>query len=323
MKRIFFIGVVLLLVSIWGCKNNETIQPLTKTQKEAINYLPAESQFVMFANLNELHKTGFWNNYFKSALLKNYIDNKSYQKFKEETGVGLEGGISQILIAHSKNLDNVTIAVFNKNLSKIKSYFNKYDNFSKELINNNSVYTLKERYPVQVFFINDSTIIAVNNINFIKSIIEKKNTPLKNNKSLFGIIRNIKNKNQYWIATDKGTYAVNYIRKILGVNENTHVNKILKSVESVTLAAQFGDGIDIESNWNCNDSKNAYLLSTAIKGALALDILSGDDHSIGKILRKTEIERSKSQINFQLELKGKDINTLKDFAEKKDLERKL
>jgi len=311
------------MVSFWGCKKNEAIQPLTKTQKTVFNYLPAESQFVMFVNLSELRKTDFWDNYFKSSLFKNYPYNKWFNKFEEKTGVGLNSGISEVFISVDKNLNNVAVVVFDKNLKKIKNYFDKSGSSGKESINNNIVYTLKEESPLQLYFINDSTALVANNPGYIKSVITRKDNPLNNNKSLISIIKNIKNKRQYWMATDRGTYAVNYIKKIIGVDENVPVNNILKSVESVTLAAQFDEGIDIESNWNCKDSKNAYLLSTAIKGALAMDLLSGSNHSLGKILQKTEVERSNSQINFQLELKGDEINKLKDFAKQRDLARKL
>ena len=323
MKKIFLISVLLAAVSFWGCKKNEVIQPLTKTQKAVFNYLPGESQFVMFVNLSELSKTDFWDNYFKKSLFNNYSYNKWFSKFEEKTGVGLNDGISQVFISSGENYNNVAVVIFNKNLKKIKNYFDKSDSFSRELINKNTVYTLKEKSPIHSYFVNDSTVIAATNPGYIKSVITGNSNSLINNKLLIGIIKNIKNKRQYWMATDRGTYAVNYVRKIIGVDENVPVNNILKSVESVTLAAQFDKGVDIESNWNCKDSKNAYLLSAAIKGALAMDLLSGSDHSLGKILQKTEVERTNTQINFQLELKGDDINKLKDFAKQRDLTRKL
>ena len=323
MKRIFFIFVLLAAASFWGCKKNEVIQPLTKTQKAVFNYLPEESQFVIFINLSELRKTDFWDNYFKPALFNNYPYNKWFNEFEKKTGVGLNNGISQVFISSGGNFNNVAVVIFDKNLKHIKNYFNKSDSFSKVSINKNIVYTLKEKSPLQLYFINDTTILAATKSGYIKSIITANDNPLINNKLLIGIIKNIKNKKQYWMATDRGTYAVNYMKKIIGVDENTPVNNILKSVKSVTLAVQFDKGIDIESNWNCKDSKNAYLLSTAIKGALAMDLLSGSDLLLGKILQKTDIERSNAQINFQLELKGDDIIKLKDFAKQRDLVRKL
>ena len=131
------------------------------------------------------------------------------------------------------------------------------------------------------------------------------------------VIKDIKNKRHYWIAGDKGINTLNYLKKLVGLNEKLPVKRLIKSVKSITLAAQFDDGIDIESNWNCRDSKNAYLLSTAIKGALAMDILSGNDYALGKILQKTEVEMESSQVTLQLELKGEDFDKLKDIAKKK------
>ena len=322
-KSSFQILILLGLFFLGGCEKNEVIEPLTSIQKEALNYLPGESRFVMFLNLTELRKTDFWDNYFKSYLLENKTDDQRFRKFEMGTGIGINKGISQIFISSNKYYRDAAVIVLDKNYRNVKNNFENYEDFIKESINNKPVYSLKGKFHLQFYFVNDSVLLASSSLNYVKSIINKKNRSLNNNKEFLNVINSIKNKKHYWIATDNGEYAINYIRKFFNFEQKIPVNNVLKSIKNVTLSAEFDNGLDIESRLNCIDSKNAYLLSTAIKGALAIDLLSGGDYSFGRILQKTDVERLNKQINLQLELKGEEINVLKDFAKQKNLERKL
>ena len=321
-KRSLPILILTALIFSGGCKKKEVIEPLTNTQIEAFNYLPGESGFVMFLNLHELRKTDFWSSYFKSSLLENNSDDHCFRKFEEESGIGLNKGISQIFISSGTDFKN-TAVIFLENPGNIKRNFETHRDFIKQNINKKTVYNLKVKFPLQFYFANDSMLIVANDLNYIETVIYKKNISLSNNKMFIRTIKSIKNKRQYWIATDKGEYVINFIKEFFNFGKKIPVNNVLKSIESVTISAKFDDKLEIESGLKCLDSKNAYLLSTAIKGALAMDLLSEGDNSFGKILQKTNVERLNSQVNLQLELKGEEINTLKNFAKQKNLERKL
>ena len=323
LKSSFTILFLLILLLIGGCKKNEIIQPLSNTQKEAIKYLPEESGFVMFLNLDMIRGTEFWDNYIKSSLPEKGSRNYWLVKLEKETGIGLNRGISQIFISSGSDYPNVAVILLNNNYTKIKNSFESQNGFVKQNIGKETVYELKGRYPLHFYFTNDSTILAADNLDYIKAVINKNNSSLINNRIFLSIIRRIKNKNQYWIASDKGEYIVTYVRKVFNFEKKIPVNEVLKSIRSFTLSAEFDNGLELKSGLSCSDSKNAYLLSTAIKGALAMDLLSGGDYSFGKILQKTEVESSNSLINLRLELKGDEINKLKDFAKLKNLERKL
>ncbi len=323
-KRLTPILILIILIFLGGCKKKELIQPLTDSQKEAFNYLPEESGFVMFLDLNEIRKTDFWDSYFRGALLEdNSSSNIWLKKFETETGIGLNKGIAQIFISTSKNFKHVAVIALNKNSGNIRINFNSNSDFKKEIIGNKPVYKLKGKIPLQLYFVNDSMLLAADDLNYIENVIKGKNGSLNSNKEFIGTIKSIKNKNQYWAASDRGEHMIDYIKRFFNFQKNIPANNIFKSIVTVTLSARFDNGVDIESNLNCSDSRNAYLLSTAIKGALAMDLLSGGDYSFGKILQKTEVERLNSEINLQLELKGNDINTLKDFAKQRNLARKL
>jgi hypothetical protein len=244
-------------------------------------------------------------------------------KFENETGAGLDNGISEIFLASGQNSYNTGIAVFDKNHGKIKKHYQNTGIYRNEQYKGKTIYISKEKYPINFYFINDSMLLASANKYYIRSIISGKNIPLKNNPRLTSLIKNIRNKDQYWIASDKGNYALSYVKNFFDITGKIPVNRITRSIKGVTLAADFGDGLEIESNLNCSNSKNAYLLSTGIKGALAMDLLSGGDHSLGKILQKTDVEAKSSQVNLQLILDDNEVNTLKDFTKKRNIESKL
>ena len=322
-RSFFPILLLSVLFFLGGCEKKEFIEPLTNTQKTAFGYLPYESGFVMFLNLDELRKTDFWESYFKSSLFENNSDDHWLRKLENESGVGLNNGISQIFISSGTDANDAAMIILDENSRNIKNNFDNNKDFIKKNIADKSIYELKGKFPLKFYFANDTMLLVAKDLNYIKSVINKKNNSLNNNKIFIGTIKSIKNKKQYWIASDKGEYIVDYITKFFNFEKRIPVNNILKSIKSVSLSAKFEDGLDLESKLNCSNSKNAYLLSTVIKGALAMDLLSGGDYSFGKILQKTDVERQNSQINIQLELGKDEIITLKDFAKQKKIERKL
>ena len=277
----------------------------------------------MFLNLDELRGNDFWDNYFKSSIIENNSNSYWLQKFEKETGIGLNKGISQAIISSGADYKNAAVIILNSNFEKVKSNFENQNYFTRYNIDKKTIYQSKGKHPLQFYFVNDSTLLVANDLNYIKMIISRKNNSLKMNKRFIAAINSIKNKKQYWIASDEGEHIVNYIRKIFNFEKKIPVNNVLKSIKSITLSAKFDDVLELESGINCSDPKNAYLLSTAIKGVLAMDLLSGGDYSFGKILQKTEVERLNSQINLQLELKGSEIKTINNFAKQNNLVRKL
>ena len=163
--------LLLALFLIGGCEKNEIIEPLTSTQKEAFNYLPGESRFVVFMNFEELKKTDFWDNYFKSSILENKSDEQRFRKFERGTGVGLNKGISKIFISSTRNFRSAALIILDKNSRKIKTNFDSYSGFIKENINNKSVYKLNGEFPLQFYFVNDSILLAASSLNYIKTVI--------------------------------------------------------------------------------------------------------------------------------------------------------
>ena len=170
MKRILFLSVIFTLLFL-GCKRNELIQPLTAAQLQAFNYLPSQSDFVEYLNLNELRKTEFWDSYFKSLLI-NENNSEWVEEFKKGTGVSFGDGISQILITSGKNIKNTGVVFFDKNFKKIKTYFEESDSFKKETIENKPVYLLRK--SLQFYFVNDSTLLVSSDKNYLSSFLKEK-----------------------------------------------------------------------------------------------------------------------------------------------------
>jgi len=119
-------------------------------------------------------------------------------------------------------------------------------------------------------------------------------------------------------------------KRILDSYRNIPAKRILKTIDDITLSAQFEKGIEIDLTLGCSDIKNAYLLTAAIKGALAMELwrsdgfpLSGSDFLLDGVLEKMEVERNSKKINLKINLEDDDIKHLKDIVKKNNTEKKL
>lgn len=306
MIRFFaFIGLLLFLT---GCGGKKETGPVTPLQHKVFSYLPDDTWYLVFMNVDELKKTELWENYFKESILGKNNYSNSFKTFEEETGVSLDNGISNIFTASSKKYRSFFVAIFNKNLEKVKKYFN--ENLSSTNLSGKKVYKEYKNSNELFYFINDSTLIVLRNKSYLKKLIGGENKSLLENEDFLETIKGITNKNQYWAAAGKGNYLINLFERSFGIEKDFSGNKLLKSVKEVTLSASFDDKVEVESDWNCKNSKDAYLLSTAVKGIIAMDLISKSNYALGKILQKTEIQTENNSINFHLKLND---NNLKEF----------
>jgi len=181
----------------------------------------------------------------------------------------------------------------------------------------------KEGGSVKFYFANDSTLIMINSEAYLNDLIASEHKSLLDNKSLFPIIQSIQRGSQYWVATDDGGYASGLLQQLVSSYKKLPAKSLISSVKNITLAANFDEGVKIESEWGCEDTKSAYLLSAAIKGALAMDLLAGKDSALNELLQKMEVEHDQQNINFEINLNKNDLSDLKNFAKKNQLDKKL
>ena len=322
---------ILIFISLifYGCVKNVEVDPISSSQWEVFGYFPVETQFVLYMNLNELRKTEFWVSYFEHSLKQNQKNpgemdvHKWLTEFGNETGVGLNGGVSEIFTASTWEGNNIIAVSFDKNFEKIRNYFSDEDNFEETKKGNREIFTSKSKTSADFYFPNDSLLLIINDDDYVDNLLEDNGKSLKDNKKLIGVIKKIRNKKHYWMATDKGNYAAALFENLLNVNQDLKTRDFINSIEEISLSAEFQDGVNIESLWNCNSSKNAYLLATAIRGALAMDLFKSENNTLGKLLEKMEIERENSQINIQIDIDKSDIEEIKNLAKKDLIQKKL
>ena len=318
---ILFVAVIMLFS---GCGNEKEkrINGLTSHQKKVLSYLPAETQFIMYMNLNELRKTPFWQDYFTSVLQKS--NGSSWlDEFEKETGSGIKSGVVEFITTGSWSGNDASILTFDKNLSAVKNYFVNNSKFKQSELLGKKFFQSKEGGSVKFYFANDSTLIMINSEAYLNDLIASEHKSLLDNKSLFPIIQSIQRGSQYWVATDEGGYASGLLQQLVSSYKKLPAKSLISSVKNITLAANFDEGVKIESEWGCEDTKSAYLLSAAIKGALAMDLLAGRDSALNELLQKMEVNHDKQNINFEINLNKNDLSELKSFAKKNQLDKKL
>jgi hypothetical protein len=317
-------GLVGLLIVFSGCVKNVEIDSITSSQWKVFEYLPEETQFVLYMNLNELRKTEFWDSYFVHSLRQSQKNtgeldvNGWLTEFEKKTGVGLNDGVSEIYVASTWMGNNIITVSFNKNLEKVGNYFrdsNKFDIIQK---GEREIFSSRQKISADFYFPNDSLLIIINDADYLNKLLGDNNRSLKENKKLISIIKQIRSKKHYWMATDNGSYAAALLEKLLSVNQDLRIKNIANSIQGISLSADFKEGVNVESIWGCNNSKNAYLLAAAIQSALSMDLFKNENTFLGKLLDKMEIERENSKINFKIEMDKSDIEEIKNMA-KKDL----
>jgi hypothetical protein len=242
---------------------------------------------------------------------------------ESETGVSFKDGISEFYNASIWNDGSVFAMVIDKNLKAVKNFFKKKSFYRVETYKGKEIFESKMDTELKFYFPGDSLLLISTNKTFFDKIISGKYESLNSNEKFLKLIEGIKTKDEYWMATNEENYIKPLMAKMIGKINEPAVNDLIKSVNSITLAAGFNNDVELESNWGCSDQRKAFLLSTAIKGALAMNLLSNGDPEISETLEKIEVDRNKSEINFQLILNAKDLEGLKNFALKRNLNKNL
>ncbi|NCS89438.1 MAG: hypothetical protein GW789_11960, partial [Ignavibacteria bacterium] len=197
MTRFGILSVAVIML-FTGCGNEKEkrINGLTSHQKKVLSYLPAETQFIMYMNLNELRKTPFWQDYFTSVLQKS--NGSSWlDEFEKETGSGIKSGVVEFITTGSWSGNDASILTFDKNLSAVKNYFVNNSKFKQSELLGKKFFQSKEGGSVKFYFANDSTLIMINSEAYLNDLIASEHKSLLDNKSLFPIIQSIQRGSQY------------------------------------------------------------------------------------------------------------------------------
>lgn len=304
---VLIIFIPLLLI---GCSEEKKSDKITRSQWAALNYLPYNTYYLMFINLDILRETKFDNSYLPGPL--NTEENANWlSDLEKKTGIGIRNGISQIYISSSWDDNNVVVAFIPGGKEKLSSYFNDKTKFTKK---NDGSFTLNDKTTTSFYFPDDSTMIVFNNYNYFNKVISNNYKNVKGNKQFIHLLKEISIKNSYWMIADDQAYVRYLITKLLG-HRLDDTGNLLKSISSLTLATATGKEPIVEVNLKCLKKQDAIALSTAIRTALVMDLFSGADYELNSILKKTEVEREGTIVSLNLNLNKQDINKLKEITQ--------
>lgn len=320
MRKIVFLLFLFFLI-LSGCSSLKKTEPISTDQQKLLSYMPRSFSYVTFINVDELRKTGFWKSFFKPELLKNdYMD--WLGEFEKNSGLSLDNGISEILISAGKNKKGVIGILFGNNKSKIENYFNNKGEFTPQSLNGKTFYR-KTGDALPLYYIADSsTLIVLSDTVYTESIASGSGNSLLKNSRLIGVIDNISSKKYYWMATNLPGYADYLIRKTAGLSNSFPGSGLIKSIKSITISASFKNGVELESILSCDETRNAYLLSAAIKSYVAMDLFLHNHYSMEKILKKIKVDRSGEKVNVSLKIEKDEVKNL-DLLTGKNMSKNL
>ncbi len=313
-KRIVIILILCLSgASFIGCAKHNEYSPISKSQWKIFSLIPKESQAVMYINYDDVKESDFWNSHFKP-----YFDQSEVKawlnKFRKRTGLKLTDYASEIISASSSNGTNFAAISFKKEIKNIHILFNDKEKFTAEVQSGKTIYQLKNWENERFIFFNDSTLAMFNDKQYANDVINNKNESLKLNFDFIDLIEKIKIKNQYWLAVNDQEITASIIKKIIGGFDKIPGHEALNSINKITLSADFNNGIKIESDLICSNSKNAYLLTAGITSAIAMGIISDKNYFLGQLTKNMKVSAGSKLVELSLQLSKNEIKELNKLS---------
>lgn len=312
-----FLGIIfftLVLTFCPGCDIGDQLEPLTNEQSEAFNYIPKESDFVLFLNLNELRRSDLWQEYFKNSLdiseKQNWLS-----EFESAADIRLGDGIGEVYLAASWAGNNLFIVRFEKNINKIKNYFNSA--FDSSLINSKKIYFKKSDPLSQYYFASDTLLIIVNNQNTIASITSDSFKSIKENNEMMLAINNIQKKKYYWMVTDKSNYAYDLISGLMESGASEELRNIFSSIKSVSLYASFELGAEFASILQLSNDKDAFLLSVAVRSAISNYTSNNSGEGTNEIINNLKVKRNNDKVSLELKVDKENLSDIQNLLKQK------
>jgi hypothetical protein len=304
-------AILPLLFLLTSCGTETQTDNITSSQWQLFGYLPENTEYLFYADLNEIMKTKYGEENFISSLPETTAGSW-INKFEEATGTGLKKGIKEIIIANTRDDNGIFLVRFENNYEKVKRYFNESPDFQKTA--NDSIFSLIRKPATRLYFAGDNILIISGREDYINSIVFDKGSRLRANGSFISIIKNIREKNSLWMATDKGAFAAGMFDRIAGKDSKLLSPEILSSINNFSVSAEFNKGAEVESALGCSSAGNAYLLASAVKGAIAMNILSQKNYKLGKIFNKMDVNREGRLIRFHLKLSEKELDDIQQLT---------
>lgn len=300
----------LLLISL-SCGTENQPESISSSQWELLNYLPANTEYLLYANLQKVRKTRFAEEKFISTLPGSEAGGW-INKLRKATGTDLRKDIDEIAMADTRDDTGIIIVRFNNNYDKIKKYFTESSDI--QMTGSDKIVVLSGKPEVKLYFTGQNLLIASASRNYLDSLVMNKGRRLRSNDNFISIIKNIKVKNNLWMATDKGAFAAGIFDRIAGKNSRLLSPEILSSIDDFSFCAVLSDGAEIESALGCSSAGNAYLIAAAVKGGIAMNILSQKNYRMSQIFKKLDVNREGKLVRFHLSLSENELDDIQQLT---------
>jgi hypothetical protein len=294
-----YLAILPLMFLSGACGTKTQTDIITSSQWELFHYLPCNTEYLLYADLNEIRKAKYGEDNFISSLPEK-PSGAWLRKFEKETGTGVRKGIREVIIANTPEDESIILVNFDRNYDRVKKYFK--DNTDFGSTDHADEFIVVKKPDTRVYLPGRSILVVSNNEDYIDSLRQGRSATLKANKNFISIIKNIKEKHTLWMATDKGAFAAGIFDRLAGKDSKLLSPEILSSINNFTISAEFNEGTVIESVLGCSTAGNAYLLASAVQGAIAMNILSQKNYRLGKLLEKMDVNREGNLIRFNLNL---------------------
>lgn len=294
-----------------SCGTKTSTDKISSSQWELFGYLPYNAESVLYINFDNLKKS----DYSVGNLFSAKDSSASWiSKFEEQTGINLNNDVSEIIVAAAEDGQNILLVRFKNDYKKVRDYFNKSPDFLRGKSGGKETYALRQNPFSQMYFTQNSILLISNGKSLFGLLLTDRGKRLKENDKFISIIRNIKNKQNVWIAENNGTIAADLFKHFAGKDSKILSPKILSKINNLSLSADFSNGIQVESALGCRSAGDAYLLKSAVDGAVAMKIISNKNENLGRIFNKMNIKREGQLIRFQVALTEEELNDLRSIT---------
>ena len=144
-----YLVILPLLFLTAACGTKTKTDSLTSSQRELFDYLPFNTEYLLYADLGVISKTKNGEENFISSLPQK-PSGAWLKKFEKETGTGLNQGIKEVIIANTREDKAILIVKFDKNYERVKKYFNRSTEFKST--DKPDVFKADDRPSVRVLF---------------------------------------------------------------------------------------------------------------------------------------------------------------------------
>lgn len=296
-----------LLFIFNSCGTPTKTDNLTASQMELFSYLPENTDYLFYADLDAINgsKSGAET---LESLLPDNADPGWITKFEKATGTGINKGIKEIAFVKTKNENSILLARFDGNYNRVKKYFRESPDFQGTSVK--SIFSLRKKPGTKLYFPGENLLVASSRGEYIDSLAAGRIIRLISNKDFLNITKSIQKNHTIWMATDKGSLAGGIFNYVAGKDSKLLSPQILSSINSFSVSAQINNGTEVESVLECSNAGNAYLLAAAVEGAVAMNILSKKSYKLSKIFDKMDVNREGKLIRFRLDLEKKEFDEL-------------